>query len=72
MLGLPIAGLLPLFGVLASEIGDFLAQVGHLATELSHQFGQLNRLGGREWRDKRGFHDGNACTQNRLCELWGS
>jgi hypothetical protein len=39
MLGLPVPDLLPEFGVLAPEFGDFLAQVDHLAAKLPYQFG---------------------------------
>jgi hypothetical protein len=72
MLSLPVPDLLPLFGVLAPQLGDFLAQFDHFATQLPHQFGQISRLGSRKWVDKRAFHDNNACTQNRSCDLQGS
>ena len=72
MLSLPIPDLLPQFGILAPHAGDFLAQFDHFATKVSHQRGQLNRLGGRKWVDKHAFHDDNACTQNRSFNLWGS
>src|SRR5206468_3847871 len=72
MLSLPIPDLLPQFGVLAAEVGNFLAQFGHVTTKMSHQFGQFSRLGGRKWVDKRAFHNDDACTQNRSCDLWGS
>jgi hypothetical protein len=65
MLSLPIADLLSEFGVLTSEIGHFEAQAAHFTTELPNQFGQLDRLGGRKWVDKRAFHNDNACTQSR-------
>ena len=48
MLGLPVPDLLPQFGVLASEIGDFVAQFNHFATQMPHQFGQFSRRGGRK------------------------
>ena len=69
---LPVPDLLPQFGVLTSKIGDFLAQFNHFATQMPHQFGQFSRLGGRKWVDKRAFHNDDACTQNRSCDLWGS
>ena len=59
---LPITDLLTQFGVLASQVVDFLAQFEHFGTKLPHQFGQISRLGGRKWVDKRAFHDGTACT----------
>jgi hypothetical protein len=31
---------------------------------LPQQFGQISRLRGREWVDKRVLHDRSACTQN--------
>ena len=66
MLRLPVPGLLPQFGVLAPQVGDFLAQFAHFTTKLPHQFGQLSRLGGQEWVNKRAFHDSNACHQKLL------
>ena len=72
MLRLPIPGLLPQFGVLTPQFGDFLSQFAHFTTELPHQFGQLSRLGGQEWVNKRAFHENNACTPNRSCHLQGS
>ena len=62
---LPVPDLLPQFGVLAPQFVDFLAQFEDFATKLPHQFGQISRLGGRKWVDKRAFHNKNACTQNR-------
>ena len=62
VLSLPISDLLPQFEVLTPQIGDFLAQLGNFATKLPHQFGQISRLGGRKWVDKRVFHDRNACN----------
>ena len=64
VLSLPIPDLLPQFGVLTPQFGDFLAQLENFATKLPHQFGQISRLGGRKWVDKRAFHDRNACNPN--------
>jgi hypothetical protein len=54
---LPIPDLLPQFGVLATEPVDLLTEFAHLTTKLSHEVGQLSRLGGRKWGDKRVFHN---------------
>ena len=64
VLSLPIPDLLPQFEVLTPQVGDFLAQLSNFATKLPHQFGQISRLGGRKWDDKRVFHDENACNPN--------
>jgi hypothetical protein len=71
MLRLPVPDLLPQLGVLAPQVGDFLAQFDHLATQLPHQFGPFSRLGGRKWVDQHAFHESDACTQNRSCGLQG-
>ena len=60
--GLPISDLLPQFGILTPQVGNFLAQLKDFATKLPHQFGQISRLGGQKWVDKRVFHDGDACN----------
>ena len=69
MLRLPVPGLLPQFGVLAPQVGDSLAQFAHFTTKLPHQFGQLSRLGGQKWVNKRAFHESSACTQDRSFKL---
>ena len=66
---LPVPDLLPQFGVLAPQFVDFLAQFEDFATELPHQFGQISRLGGREWVDKRAVHNKNACNPKPILDL---
>src|SRR5208337_4296007 len=61
---LPISYLLPQLGIFTPQAGNFLAQLEDFATKLPHQFGQVSRLGGRKWDDKRVFHDRNACNLN--------
>jgi hypothetical protein len=65
MLSLPIPDLLSKFSVLASKTVDFQAQAADFTTELPDQFGQLDRLSGRKWIDKRALHNDNACTRRR-------
>ena len=62
VLSLPISDLLPQFGILTPKCVNFLAQLKDFATKLPHQFGQVSRLGGRKWDDKRIFHDRDACN----------
>ena len=64
VLSLPIADLLPQYGVLAPQFMDFLAQFENFMTKLPNQFGQLRRLGSQRWGDKGSFHDTDICTQN--------
>ena len=61
---LPVADLLPQLGVLAPQIVDLLAQFEDFATKLSHQFGQVSRLGSRNRVDESAVHNKNACSQD--------
>jgi hypothetical protein len=60
--GLPICRLLPQFSILTQQAGNFFTQLEELAMKLPHEVGQVSRVGGRKWDDKRVFHDRNACN----------
>src|SRR5271166_4723882 len=60
VLSLPISDLLPQFEILTPQVGDFLTQLGNFRLKLPYQFGQISRLSGRNWADKRVFHDADA------------
>ena len=63
VLSLPISDLLPATRNSHAEVRQLPgAELKDFATKLPHQFGQVSRLGGRKWDDKRIFHDRDACN----------
>ena len=60
------SGPLPQFEFCGDRDG---AQAADFTTELPHQFGQLSRLGGQKWIDKRTFHNDTRQAQSRSHDL---